>query len=92
MNKFFTLFAVVGMFLFVSCGDSSQSQAQGEEDADNAANELIEEAEAEAEEVMSEGTEMVDSMTMENDSTEMEAPMEGGEDMEAEGEEVETAE
>ena len=92
MKKVFTLFAIVGMFFFVSCGDSSQNKAQGEEDAVDAAEELLEEAEEEVEEVMEEAVEVVDSMANEMDSTEaeMDAPAVEGEEMETE--EVEGAE
>jgi len=44
MKKVFTLFAIIGMFLFVSCGNSAENKEQGEADAIESADELLEEA------------------------------------------------
>lgn len=87
MKKVFTLFAIVGMFFFVSCGNSAENKEQGNEDAVEASDELIEEAnEAAEEEAVEEEAPAMDSTAA--DSTE--APAD--EAAPAEGEEAEAAE
>lgn len=46
------------MFLVVSCGNSAEHKAQGDVDADSAADDLLEQAEAEAESTEPEVVEM----------------------------------
>lgn len=86
MKKVFTLFAIVGMFFFVSCGNSAENKDQGNEDAVEASDELIEEANEAAEEEAVEEAPAMDSTAV--DSTE--APAD--EAAPAEGEEAEAAE
>lgn len=81
------------MFFAVSCGDSSQDKAQGEADAENGAEMLLEEANAAAEE--EETPEVMEEVadTIPADSSSMDAEATPAEDSEAtETEEAEETE
>lgn len=92
MKRFYTLTAILAMFFAVSCGDSSQDKAQGEADAENGAEMLLEEANAAAEEETPEEMEEVVD-TIPADSSSMDAEAAPADDSEAtETEEAEETE